>query len=341
MVKHNKLITANGQPQFGVFKDPVREINYQDYDYHSVMDRRATAIEKHFHFNQFQFLGVTNEDIVLGCALVDIKYLGNAFIYLFDRNTQHIDEYSYLQPLGFNTSLSIQPDGGTSHFKKGKNRFQLTASECPRERNLRVNLGKSIKVNITISEPENYQPLAVCTQNGYSGWAYTQKAPALNVTGDIEWKDKHIRLDQNTTLGSYDWSCGYMRRETAWNWASLSGFLENGHRIGFNFASGVNETGYTENGIWVDNRLYKVGQIRFIYDRKDRYGQWKIQSCDGSVDLRFEAEGERSEKLNAVLLASNFTQLFGRFYGDIKLTNGKTITLNGQPGFAEDHYAKW
>ena len=70
MVQYNKLITANGQPQFGVFEHPIREINYKDYDYHNVMDRRATQIEKYFHFNQFQFIGITNEDIVFGCALV-------------------------------------------------------------------------------------------------------------------------------------------------------------------------------------------------------------------------------------------------------------------------------
>lgn len=341
MVQYNKLINANGQPQFGVFEHPIREINYKDYDYHNVMDRRANPLEKYFHFNQFQFIGLTNEDIVFGCALVDIKYISNAFIYLFDRRTQHIEEFSFLQPLALNAALSTLPDGGTSRFKKGKANFELIASEIPRERTLKAQIGKDIDISFTISEPENYEPLAVCTQNGYSGWTYTQKAPALTAKGHIKWKENDFIIEPATTLGSYDWSCGYMRRETAWNWASLSGLLNDGRRIGFNFASGVNETGFTENGIWIDNKLHKIGQIRFIYDRKDRYGQWKIQSCDGSVDLRFEAEGERSEKLNVVLLASNFTQLFGKFYGTIKTKDGETITLEGQPGFAEDHYAKW
>ena len=341
MVQYNKLINANGQPQFGVFQHPIREINYRDYDYHSVMDRKAGALAKHFHFNQFQFIGVTSEEFVFGCALVDIKYLSNAFVYLYNRKTHALDEYSFLQPLALNAALSTHPDSGTSRFKKGKAEFAITASETPRQRSLAVRIGKDIKVDVTLSEPENYEPLAVCSQNGYSGWTYTQKAPALLVSGNIQWQQQTFALDGSQALGSYDWSCGYMRRETAWNWASLSGFLDDGRRIGFNFASGVNETGYTENGFWVDNTLHKLGQIRFIYDRKDRYGQWKILSCDGRVDLVFEAEGERSEKLNVVLLASNFTQLFGKFYGTITTDEGEVLTLNGQPGFAEDHYAKW
>lgn len=346
MVQYNKLINANGQPQFGVFEHPIREINYRDYDYHSVMDRKAGALARYFHFNQFQFIGVTSEEFVFGCALVDIKYLSNAFVYLYNRKTHTIDEYSFLQPLALNAALSTHPDNGTSRFKKGKADFTISASEDPRQRTLRARIGKEIDVDITLTEPDNYEPLAVCSQNGYSGWTYTQKAPALRVSGNLRWKDQEYSLDADQALGSYDWSCGYMRRETAWNWASMSGHLEDGRRIGFNFASGVNETGITENGFWLDDRLYKLGQVRFIYDRKDRYGQWKLESCDGRVNLYFEAEGERSEKLNVVLLASNFTQLFGKFFGTIKIGDdesgeGETLTLNGQTGFAEDHYAKW
>ncbi|MCG8312318.1 MAG: DUF2804 domain-containing protein [Pseudomonadales bacterium] len=341
MVQYNKLITADGQPQFGVFDHPMREINYRDYDYHSTMDRKANPLAKYFHFNQFQFVGLTNDDLIFGCALVDIKYLSNAFVYLFDRKSQQLDEYSFLQPLALNAALSTHPDAGASRFKKGKAFFEISATEQPRQRRLKVTIGKSVAVDVTISEPDNYQPLSVCTQNGYSGWTYTQKAPALKGNGVIRWKGETIDVGPAQTLGSYDWSCGYMRRETAWNWASLSGRLEDGRTIGFNFASGVNETGFTENAIWVDGQLHKIGQVRFVYDRKDRYAQWKLQSCDGLVDLTFEAEGERSEKLDVVLLASNFTQLFGKFFGTLRLASGETIRLNGQPGFAEDHYAKW
>lgn len=341
MVQYNKLINANGQPQFGVFSHPIREINYQDFDYHGVMDRKAGPLAKYFHFNQFQFIGLTNEDIVFGCALVDIKYLSNAFVYLYDRKAHTLDEYSFLQPLAVNAALSTYPDGGISRFKKGKAHFEIEASELPRQRILRVKIGKKIDIDVAISEPDNYEPLAICSQNGYNGWTYTQKAPALSASGKLRWKDYEFAISPDSTLGSYDWSCGYMRRETAWNWASLSGYLEDGRRVGFNFASGVNETGLTENGIWLDGKLIKVNQVRFIYDRKDRYSQWKILSADGAVDLTFEAEGERSEKLNVVLLASNFTQLFGRFYGTLKTPQGDTIELTGQPGFAEDHYAKW
>ena len=47
-----------------------------------------------------------------------------------------------------------------------------------------------------------------------------------------------------------------MRRETNWNWASLSTMDDRGRQIGFNAAAGMNETSFTENGVWVDGRLH-------------------------------------------------------------------------------------
>ena len=341
MVQYNKLITANGQPQYGLFNHPIREINYADFDYHTVMDNKANPVIKHFHFNQFQFIGLLSEDFILGCALVDLKYVSNAFVYLYDRKTNELDEYSFIQPLGVNTKLSTKPDLGVSSFKKGRNRFLLEASEVPRERKLKVTLKDGITIDIRVSEPEHFEPLAICTKTGYNGWAYTQKAPTLLAKGSIRWKEKSFEVSPKDCLGSYDWSCGYMRRETSWNWGSLSGFTREGDIVGFNLATGVNETSFTENGFWVNGKLHKVNQVHFEYDRKQRLQDWKMYSDDGKVNVRFEADGQRSERLNLVVLASNFTQMFGRYYGELTTNTGEIITLDGQPGFAEDHYAKW
>lgn len=62
---------------------------------------------------------------------------------------------------------------------------------------------------------------------------------------------------------------------------------------------------------------------------------------DDRVALRFEPEGQRSERINAFIMASNFTQLLGRYYGTLTTERGEPLILDGQPEFAEDHYAKW
>ena len=132
-----------------------------------------------------------------------------------------------------------------------------------------------------------------------------------------------------------------MRRQTSWNWASLSGMLDDGRRIGANFASGVNETGFTENGFWLDSALTDIGPIDFQFNKRDRHQPWHIKDNAGKVDLIFTPEGERCEKLNAIILASNFTQLAGTFSGTILDRDNQIIQVSAIPGFCEDHYAKW
>jgi len=148
-------------------------------------------------------------------------------------------------------------------------------------------------------------------------------------------------LERIGALGHNDWSAGYMRRETYWNWACLAGRLRNGKRIGLNVSCGVNETSFTENCFWINGRLYKLDMVHFEYDRSNIFSPWWIRSNDGKLDLEFHPSGKHSETINAFIVASNFHQLFGRFYGKVKLSRWRSAKINGLYGYTEDHYAKW
>jgi hypothetical protein len=181
----------------------------------------------------------------------------------------------------------------------------------------------------------------VCSQAGYTGWVFTQKTAGLVAKGTFTVHDKTYDLGSMNALGSVDWSCGFMRRETAWNWACFSGQDELGRTIGLNLASGVNETGTTENGLWVDGKLYKLDGVRFEFNRQAMDQPWKVLSECGRVALDFQPQGCRSEKLNVGVLASNFKQMFGHYSGSIMDDEGNPVVFSGVPGYAEDHYAKW
>jgi hypothetical protein len=342
---YDKLIAGNGQPRYGIFPSPVREINVEDFEYIDDMDRIAGRVRKHFGFNQFQFMGVMTDDLIFGCALVDIKYVGNSFVYLYDRKRNELWEKSVLMPLALTSRLSRKPDAGESRFRAPGIDVSLIARDAPRQRELNVRVGGDLNARLFFTEPETFAPLSICTKTGFSGWTYTQKAAGIEVNGRLECKGRSWSLSPDAkgghARGSYDWTAGYMRRETTWNWACLAGHSTDGSVVGVNFSSGVNETEFNENVFWVNGKLVKVGQTRFHYDRTRREGEWRIQSDDGKVDLRFEADGSRKEKIDAVILATNFTQLFGRFYGRLTDDEGQEHRLSGVGGFTEDHYARW
>jgi hypothetical protein len=234
--------------------------------------------------------------------------------------------------------MTTQPNNGLSEFIKGNNHISIQAKT--QQRQIFVTLNNGLSLQACIEEPDNTNALSLCSKAGYNGWVYTQKNTALKVDGCLRWQDKAYQLASLNTLASVDWSAGYMRRETNWCWASLSSYLEDGRRLGFNFASGVNETGFSENAIWLDDVCYKVDLVDFQFDRYSESQTWQLTSNDGSIELTFDRQGKRAQKLNLILIASNFRQFFGQFNGTLKI-NEEVIILDNKWGLVEDHYAKW
>ena len=331
------LILENGQVQFGHFPHSPKNINFKDYDLRNTMDKPINGLRKKMGFNQFQFIGLTGDDFILGVAIVSLKWVSNCFIYVYQPSTNTFKEYSWLKPLSLGVTTSSQPNEGTWSFKSGKTSVKIHCENGQRTLDLKV--GNELSANVNIDENKNYDPLAVCCRAGYSGWVFTQKSTALDFTGDIHWQGN--KIDSSNMLASVDWSCGYMRRETFWLWASLSTTTQDGIKVGMNLAAGVNETSYTENGLWVNDELIKLDRAEFIFNRQDRLQGWQVKTSDGHIDLQFTPIGERKEKINAGFIASNFTQLFGRFNGHVLDKDGNKIELQNVTGFCEDHYAKW
>jgi hypothetical protein len=151
----DKLINTNGQ------------INFHGYDLRNNMDNPITGLRKKMGVNQFQFIGFTGDDLILGFAIVSLKWISN------------------------------QPNNGQWSFNSGKNHVSISSGKGLRR--LKLNVGTD-----------------------------------------------------------------------------------------------------------------------FNLDRNERFNSWNINTSDGHINLRFEPEGERKEKVNAGFIASNFTQLLGRFYDTIK-----------------------
>jgi hypothetical protein len=160
----------------------------------------------------------------------------------------------------------------------------------------------------------------------------------MAVEGELTIAGKPICL--RTALASYDFSAGYMRRETSWRWASLNTSV-NGCLLGLNLAQGVNETGGCENAMWLQGKRILLGPAVFEFDRSNEKSAWRVYTLDGSVDLIFQATNKRSEKINLGLLKSNFRQFIGHFSGTVCDKAGTVHHLEHCIGLTEDHFARW
>lgn len=178
------------------------------------------------------------------------------------------------------------------------------------------------------------------TRVGLKGFNYTHKEAGLRVCGRLHWQGRIWEVEEETAFGVLDYTLGLPPRQTFWNWAAGGGKDRQGNRIGFNLVQGINETGFTENAFWINDRLVKTDTVDFSYDDLDLLKPWRIHSGDGRVRLRFLPEGKRSAHTQAIFLASRFHQPFGLFSGSLN-DGTRDYALESVYGFTEEHWAKW
>ncbi|MBI5505349.1 MAG: DUF2804 domain-containing protein [Deltaproteobacteria bacterium] len=342
MATDSRLIDPSGEIRLGIFAEPIGEVNYREYALLGPLDRPRGPLARHFGFNQFQFLGGLSDSLIFGCAIADMKIAATAFLYFYEPTTRRFAHFSFKTPLALGCHFDQRPEDGTATFSWRGNAVTMRATAAPQQRHLRVDLAGGVRVNATFDESQpRIAPMAICTCAGAGGWVFARKTAGARVSGTVQWEGRSIDLASLAMLGHNDWSAGYMRRETFWNWGCLAGRLADGRIVGMNISCGVNETSYTENCFWVDGALETVSIAAFEYDRRDLMKPWKLRTSDGRVDLVFTPEGRHAEKINALVLASNFNQLFGRYQGRFVTAAGETLRIDGQLGYMERHYAKW
>lgn len=333
-----QLIDPRGDVRLGRFDEAVEVVNHADYDLWTAMDRPAGWLARRLRFNQFEFIGLLADDLVIGAAISDIGYVGVAFAYAHQPSTGRSVVVGQKLPLGLGAKMVQTPESGISEFAGLGLRVEMSA--LGNARSLRVR-SRRLRVDATLSEGQR-PPLRVCTRAGENGWTFTRKASGHTVTGSATIDGSAVDLAAAGLLGLHDWSAGFMRRETFWNWAALATVTQRGQRVGLNLSCGVNETSFSENAAWVDDVCHPLPQVRFQYDRRALEAPWQVTDGEGRVSLSFvPALTAHHESINAVIVASNFRQLFGHYTGRIELPSGEVIALERAPGFAERHFARW
>jgi hypothetical protein len=337
-VTPESLILPSGKVQFGHFDEPVKSLGLTHFSYFNVMDKPANALASHFDFKQFQFVSIVTPRYLIGVAIADIRYLGSAFCYLYDIKTNSLIETTWLKPLGLGYQLSESPSTGKAKISSSKGSIAFNLIDGLWQLELQTS---QLSAELTLHPLPLSLPMAMCNPTGYNGWTYTQKHNGLKPTGSL--MVKHEPQPLNHALAGYDYSAGYMRRETSWRWASINANVDN-NVIGVNLAAGVNETGCNENVLWVDGARHLLGPVHFEFSRHTQYVSdaiWRIYSEDGRVQLHFRARNCRQEKLNLWLIKSNFRQFVGYFDGFIVDNDGVKHPLKQVLGLTEDHFARW
>ncbi|MEH6404205.1 MAG: DUF2804 domain-containing protein [Sneathiella sp.] len=339
-MNNKTLVQQDGTVPFGFLENPVGTVNYLDFPLRSPFRELLPSAQRERQFVHFHFLGFASPTFIAGCSLSRANGATTVFFYLFDRQSKHMIKRGCKSRDGDIATINLNPDDGTSHISgKGMDAQFISIKETQTKR-LTVDFDGTNVLTMEFSEASpSFNTLRLCTPTGPNGWTYCQKIAGIPAIGSLTFDGQKYDLEEIGAFAHHDFTAGFLRQDTFWNWACVTGQDTAGRSIGLNLSNGVNETGFSENVIWVDGEREPAGLILFDYDLEDLSRPWAITS--DRLGLTFHPEGQYSAFDKASSTPTDFTQLFGYFEGFITLSDGSKIHLEKITGFCERQYSVW
>lgn len=337
-----KIIGENNKVNYGMIDEPII-YNQKDFTLKSIFNKNISAFKQKYHYHQFNYLGILNQEYAIGIATVDLTFAYSifAFVYKFNQGILFKKELTKLIR-GKNFAFDRNPENYHIEYKDSKNSFLILHSKEKGELELHINLGKKFILNGSLDFSLAHNPLRVLNPTIPTRWAFTEKKAPLHFNSlDCAINGKPIQLEKGKTTLCYDWTGGFLRHETCWYWAMLSGLTTKKKPFGANLASLVNESFYPENAVWIDDERTTFNRIVFDFDQNNPMEPWHIFSTDKNIDFTFKPEGLYSRKFSApIILKTNFNQFIGHYSGYVKIGSEKH-QIKEVPGFSEIQISQW
>lgn len=291
---------------------------------------------------RWEYWCVITREAALQITIADLDYLGIAEIACVELATGRVATLPLAVPLAARfrlpdrtgEPLRARTPFGTVHVEPGA-----------RETAIRVHVrgrGGRIDAEVVVATPPEEESLSVVVPWSERSFQLTTKRVALPAVGEIRALGRRFHVDRaHEGFAALDHGRGVWPYETTWNWgtgAAWAGARRVGLQLGGQWTDG---TGATENGVFVDGRLDKIGAtLTWEYDRRDFQKPWRVRDPHGAVDLAFTPALERVAKLDLGLLRTELHLCFGRWSGELD-AHGERLRVDGALGWAEEHRARW
>lgn len=319
-------VVVDGRPASGRYAGGMARIVWTG------LRPRPGWLWRRLHHKRWHYVGLGNEQLFIGVAIVDLGWACSAFAYLFDRRRRTLlADWSQEGLPALQAGVSDAPLAGAASWFRGPGARLALRDEGGRLR-LRVATG-ALQVEAELDLSAMAPPLlAVGPVAGGLAHA-TQKTSALPVHGWAQAQGQRFALEGAWV--AIDASNGLLARNTAWRWASA-----HGPGVGFNLQAGY--FGGQENVLWLDGQPIALGAARFDFDAAEPLRPWQVSTDDGLLDLTFTPEGARSARKDLGIAASRYVQPVGHFDGVVRAAPGAGARrVRALLGVTEDHASRW
>ncbi len=336
IVERSTLLDSNGSlVQRGWARHPLLDCNLEA----SRVYRFARGLQW-FRVKRWDYYGVTFPTGYFSATIADLGYAGQAFVYFVDFENNTYVEDTITIPFGSGVNLPRNSHEGASNWSGKKASLAFDIDGTIRTVHVRWQDFAGSPLRADLSFDGGGESTVIATPIGERRFYYNRKINCMPTTGTITIGDRTIGVERDTSSGTLDWGRGIWEYNSFWVWASGSGFLPDGRRVGLNMGYGFGDTSAaTENTLVLNGRIHKLEEVEFDYDNADFMRPWTMKS--DRADITFTPFLERTAKTNLLLIRSEVHQMFGHYAGTVVDDLGHTIAVDGVVGWAEEHQARW
>lgn len=281
----------------------------------------------------------------LQVTVAHLDYLGLADVSIVDLASGEVATAALARPLGVGVRLPEGVEGGRIEVRGRGLELRLTSDGAGTriEARGRTGRGAPVEADVVVLRPPGEESLNVVVPWDAAHFQLTSKHVARPARGRFAAGGReHVVLPDAGGFGCLDYGRGVWPLETTWNWgtgaARVPGLGRVGLQLGGRWTDG---TGSTENGVFLDGRLDKLGAtLAWRYDAADFMRPWRVKDAAGDVALTFTPALLRRSRIELGLARSALHLAFGRWSGRVR-AHGRTIELDGLLGWAEEHAARW
>lgn len=273
---------------------------------------------------------------LLAVVVADVDYLGLAAVTLLDLASGRRFEAGMVTPAGLGVRM---PDGVNEHpIRFDCPGMHLAIEPRPGEVTVRASAlslrGRRLQVDVTAGYPSGQETLDVVVPFDSERSHFTSKHVGLPARGRVTWEGEAIAFDD--AWACLDFGRGTWPYRTAWCWAAAAGMAD-GRRVAFNLgALWTDGTGVTENGLWVDGRLHRIGGM--LSFRRASPG-WLVTSP--RVSLAVTLVRERPLHVNLGLLRADLDWTMATFTGSLTALDGTRVEVRDLLGWCERLDSRW
>lgn len=200
---------------------------------------------------------------------------------------------------------------------------------------------RSDRFDAELAAPEQGDAMVTAVPcGGRYGFLYRYEKSFAELSGHVHMHKLDYPLTEDTflLLSSGRGVLPYLNKRIR----AAGAFAADGHVLGLNLGEDfARDNTVTDNALFLDGTLEKLGQVKFAYREEDVMKPWRISDSQRRLKLEFYPTFDDFTRFNRLAADRRVHRLYGKLYGRIRLSETEELTLEEKHFFIEYTDERW